>query len=177
MYREYLDTIFNNYQKSKEYFLNNPDKLINLERSMTDHLVEIISDNIQSLREDYDEASYLYPFWSNYPPEDRGRDPVGDQIPWIEVGEHSIGENVSRILFKYATIREVGLPSGPDNRFVVKSDFIQQSTNFTDCAMLFMDIKSVGPRDDADHIVLSPYQASGDGIWTNKELKSSTECR
>lgn len=135
---------------------------------MTNYLVSTISENVDSLEDDYNEASYLYPFWSNYPPEDRGRSPIGDQIPWIEVGEHSIGENVSRIMFKKARIREVGLPSGPDDRFVIKSDFIRQSTSFTDSAMLFMDIKSVGPRDDADHIVLSPYQASGDGIWTSK---------
>jgi hypothetical protein len=31
--------------------------------------------------------------------------------------------------------------------------------------MFFIDIKSVGPRDDADHTVLSPFQVSGDGVW------------
>ncbi len=169
MYREKLDTIFQNYQKSRSYFIENPDKLISLERFVTTKIVEMISENITSLTKDYNEASYLYPFWCNYPPEDRGRAPKGDQIPWIEVGEHAIGENITHMLFKYNNVREIGLPSGPDDRFLFSSDIIQECTGITDSAMVFMDIKSVGPRDNQPHMVISPYQASGDGIWNKRD--------
>lgn len=184
MYKQYQETIFANYKCSRDYFLNNPSALIGLERLMTNYAVRTIRENIDRLVKDYNEASILYPFWGNYPPEDRGRAPVGDQIPWIEVGEHAIGENISRMMFKLDSMREVGLPSGPDNRFVVCCPEIKKETQITDHAMIFMDIKSVGPRDDAEHIVISHYQASGDGIWesidsmmTNSPLKATGKHR
>jgi len=38
----------------------------------------------------------------------------------------------------------------------------------TDAAWLMLDIKSVGPRDDANHTVMSHNQVSGNGVWKNK---------
>lgn len=140
--------------------------LIDIERYITRIINDTIADNFEELAFDYNEASYLNAFWAEYPPDNRGRAPVGDQIPWIEVGEHAIGHKLNRLIAANYEIREIGLPSGADNRFVLISDEIAAITRgFTDRAFVFLDIKSVGPRDNFDHTVISPYQVSGDGIW------------
>lgn len=165
------------YNAARTYFINNPNQLIDLERYITDLVKKSINDNIEEITRDYDEASYLHPFWAEYQPVKRGRDPRGDQVPWIEVGEHAIGEKINRFIASKYRVAEVGLPSGADDRFVIFSDNISKITNgLTNCAFLFLDIKSVGPRDNFDHTVLSPYQVSGDGSWetANKNLVNST---
>ena len=89
-------------------------------------------------------------------------------MPWIEVGEHSVGHKLSRLISEQYQIREIGLPSGAENRFVLYSEEIEKITaGYTNCAFVFLDIKSVGPRDNFNHTVISPYQVSGDGIWKN----------
>ncbi|MDN4607182.1 BglI family type II restriction endonuclease [Sporosarcina highlanderae] len=156
---------FKLYHQARSHYITNFQELINLEKFVTNKTVEIIKNNLQEFVTDYNEASFLHPYWALYPPEDRGRKPKGDQIPWIEVGEHAIGRKLSRLIGNRFTIREVGLPAGPDDRFLLISSELKNFTNFTDCVMFFSDIKSVGPRDDAENIVLSPYQVSGDGLW------------
>lgn len=159
---------FNIYNLARQYFIDNPISLIELERFLTNHLVEIITTNIIEIERDYNEASYLYPFWENYPPEDRGRQPIKDQYPWIEVGEHAIGSKLSRLLDRSFCVKDTGLATGADQRFVLTNDAIKSATNgYTNSAWFFVDIKSVGPRDDQDHTVMSHNQVSGDGIWLN----------
>ena len=170
MFTEKRDLLHQNYIKAREYFIQRHQELIDIEYYIAAIVNNIIQDNYQELENDYNEASYLHPFWANYPPDDRGRAPIGDQIPWIEVGEHSIGHKLCRLIAQEYKISEVGLPSGADNRFVLYSEKISEITNgFTDCAFVFLDIKSVGPRDNFAHTVISPYQVSGDGIWDNVE--------
>jgi Restriction endonuclease BglI len=159
---------FNIYNLARQYFIENPISLIELEKFLTNHLVEIITTNILEIERDYNEASYLYPFWENYPPEDRGRQPIKDQYPWIEVGEHAVGSKLSRLLDRSFHLRDTGLPTGSDQRFMLTDDTIQAATHgYTNSAWFFVDIKSVGPRDDQDHTVMSHNQVSGDGIWLN----------
>lgn len=170
MYNLYRDETFKEYNIARNYFIENPTQLIAIENFITKLINEIIQDNYTEFCNDYNEASYLYPFWANYPPDNRGRAPVGDQIPWIEVGEHAVGHKLSRLIANYYKISEIGLPSGADNRFSIATTEISNLCNgFTDQAFIFLDIKSVGPRDNFNHIVISPYQVSGDGIWNNKE--------
>ncbi len=170
MFYEARDIQFNAYQEARRFFIRNPRILIYVEKYVTELVNEIISENYDEIERDYNAASYLHPFWAEYPPEDRGRSPVGDQVPWIEVGEHAVGHKINRLIAAQYEIAEVGLPSGADNRFVLFSDTISAITDgFTDRVFLFLDIKSVGPRDNYDHAVLSPYQVSGDGIWTAPE--------
>lgn len=157
------------YNRARTYFIHNPQHLINLEQYIFETITHLISQLQYEIKRDYDEASFLYPFWRNYPPEKRGRQPIGDQVPWIEVGENVIGAKLSRILPTYFAVRDSGIPSGPDNRYVVSHKRIREITGITDSAWLFVDIKSVGPRDDADHAVMSHNQISGDGLWTIQE--------
>lgn len=169
MFYENRAALFQAYSDAREYFVENPLCLIELEEYITITINDLIETNYCEIEEDYNEASFLHPFWANYPPEDRGRSPVGDQVPWIEVGEHSVGHKLNRIISEHYTIAEIGLPSGADNRFILYSPRIAEITHgLTDKAFVFLDIKSVGPRDNFDHTVLSPYQVSGDGIWRNE---------
>lgn len=177
MYNEKRNLLFDKYTTGKSFFVSQPDTLIRIERYVSDIINTTIVDNFTELEHDYNEASYLNPFWANYPPEERGRAPVGDQVPWIEVGEHAIGHKLNRIIAQDYTVSEVGLPSGADNRFVLRSDEISNITKgLTDSAFVFLDIKSVGPRDDFDHTVISPYQVSGDGLWNapSENMENST---
>jgi hypothetical protein len=132
--------------------------------------VSLVQSNLAEIKNDYNEASYLYPFWENYPPEDRGRQPIMDQYPWLEVGEHAIGAKLPRLLVNSFDVRDTGIPTGADQRFVISSKNILEATQgFTNSAWLFIDIKSVGPRDDQDHTVMSHNQVSGDGTWENSQ--------
>ncbi len=159
---------FTTYNSARNHFIANPDSLIELEKFLTNHLATIIKENISEIKKDYNEASYLYPFWENYPPEDRGRQPIKDQYPWIEVGEHAIGSKLSRLLNSSFRVRDTGLPTGSDQRFVLTNDTITNATGgITDSVWFFVDIKSVGPRDDQHHTVMSHNQVSGDGLWIN----------
>lgn len=159
---------FNLYNLARNCFIAKPNCLIELEYFITKHLVSLVTNHLGEIKRDYNEASYLYPFWENYPPEDRGRQPIKDQYPWIEVGEHAIGSKLPRLLSQIFDIRDAGFPNGADQRFILTNNGIGKATQgFTNSAWLFVDIKSVGPRDDQDHTVMSHNQVSGDGIWVN----------
>lgn len=160
---------FASYNDARVTFVREFERLIALERFFADYLVEVLRKNYGAIAADYDEASFLYPFWQNYPPDERGRQPVGDQFPWIEVGEHSIGSKLPRLLEADFKIRDSGLPTGADKRFVLSSPRIKEICGITDTAWLFVDIKSVGPRDNFPHTVMSHNQVSGDGIWEQEE--------
>jgi hypothetical protein len=143
-----------------------PELLENLEHFLAQSVGEATASFILKAEEDYNAASILYPFWENYPPEERGRQPRGDQFPWIEVGEHAIGEKLGRTLASRFNVDDIGFPSGADQRFVISSSEIREATGgLTDSAWLNIDIKSVGPRDDSDHAVMSHNQISGSGEW------------
>lgn len=164
MFNEKRELMFNQYNRARNYFIQNPNQLIEVEHHIVNLVNHTIAYNLEEIKKDYNEASYLYPFWAEYQPVKRGRDPRGDQVPWIEVGEHAVGEKINRFISSQYRIAEVGLPSGADDRFVLYSDEISKITQgFTNCVFLFLDIKSVGPRDNFDHTVVSPYQVSGDG--------------
>jgi hypothetical protein len=176
MYNKYRVRMFEVYNEVRETLLKTPSTIIRTEKYLTELVCNMFTKQYGEFETDYNEASFLHPFWANYPPDDRGRSPVGDQIPWIEVGEHAIGHKASRLLSKLFTVREIGLPSGADNRFLIIDPNIEGITGgITDRALMLLDIKSVGPRDKFDHTVVSPYQVSGDGIWddVNKSLTNS----
>jgi hypothetical protein len=170
MFNKYREQQFNCYNEARKYFLNNSDALIQIERFCMNLLSEFMTKNHDEIQRDYNESSFLYPFWQNYPPEDRGRMPKGDQYPWIEVGEHIFCPKLSRFLASSFTIRDTGIPTGPDDRYIVYDEKIRSVLKITDSLWLFIDIKSVGPRDDQDHAVMSHNQISGNGKWTEKDF-------
>ena len=170
MFNKFRNSQYSIYKQARNYFIQNYDQLIEIEKFISLKINEIVNNNIQQIADDFNEASHLYPFWQNYPPEERGRAPIGDQYPWIEVGEHTIGDKLPRLLEPYFSIRDVGLPTGADVRLVLTHPQINNLTNsFTDTCWLFLDIKSVGPRDDQSHAVMSPNQISGSGRWDSAD--------
>jgi hypothetical protein len=167
MFDKYLNSQFKLYNDARKLLISQPQILIELERYLTELFRDALEGELENIVRDYNEASYLYPFWQNYPPDNRGRMPRGDQFPWIEVGEHAIGDKLPRLLRKDFEVEEVGIPTGPDERLVVSNNRIKEITNgLTSSAWLFIDIKSAGPRDDAWHSVMSHNQISGNGEWT-----------
>lgn len=166
MFNKFRNSQYSIYNQARNYFIQNYEQLIEIEKFISLKIYEIVNNNIQQIVNDFNETSYLYPFWQNYPPQERGRYPIGDQYPWIEVGEHTIGDKLPRLLEPYFSIRDIGLPTGADVRLVLTHPEIKNLTNnFTDTCWLFLDIKSVGPRDDQNHAVMSPNQISGSGRW------------
>jgi len=157
------------YGAARTFFGENPASLIALEKLLCDVVYDLIESNLGDFVRDYNEASFLFPFWQNYPPEERGRMPVGDQFPWIEVGEQVFGNKLVRLLANQFQVRDAGVPSGPDPRMVLSSPSIRDAcAGYTDACWLFLDIKSVGPRDDQEHAVMSHNQISGDGSWKSE---------
>lgn len=166
MFNKFRKDQFLLYQKARDHLIKHPSILISLEKFVSEYTYRMLKGNISAIKADYDEASYLYPFWQNYPPDERGRKPRGDQFPWIEVGEHVIGDKLGRLLSRDFKISDAGIPTGPDKRFILQSELIKKITDgFTDSIWFFVDIKSVGPRDDFEHTVMSHNQISGDGVW------------
>ena len=96
MFNKYRGEFYKRYTTARNHFMKNPNQLICLENYLSIILYNLIKNNIQEIKRDYDEANYLFPFWQNYPPDDRGRQPKGDQFPWIEIGEHAIGAKLPR---------------------------------------------------------------------------------
>ena len=83
------------------------------------------------------------------------------------MGEHAIGDNViSKIDELEGKVKFHGLPAGPDIRYTVFSKGVKEiSNNLLDGYWSMTDIKSVGPRDNYDHAVMSHNQVSGSGKW------------
>ena len=165
MFSKYEGEQFNEYHKALDFFAHNPETLEQVELFVMREIEHFIDLHLPEIVRDYNEASYLHPFWRNYPPLDRGRDPIGDQYPWIEVGEQVFGNKLSRYFAANFSVKDSGLPSGSDDRCVIASERIKQILKITDSVWVFVDIKSAGPRDDFEHAVMSPYQISGSGNW------------
>lgn len=171
MFYVHINTQFDLYNFARNQLIKNPKPLIELENYFINHLYKCIESNLLEIKADYNEASYLYPFWKNYPPDDRGRQPIMDQYPWIEVGEHAVGCKLPRLLAQSFNINDPGIPTGTDQRLLLSNNEIELITNnLTNTAWLFIDIKSVGPRDDHSHSVMSHNQISGDGFWENPDV-------
>lgn len=134
-----------------------------IERRYTDLLVDITLRAANSIYVDFCQVTELRPFWSNYPPRQRGRAPSGTAIPWAEVGEKAISQNLVRaITIEDSSITFPGLPLGGDVRFATRD------------ALIHFDVKLTGPNDRADEIVASPHQISGDGVrWENGGIANS----
>jgi hypothetical protein len=129
-------------------------RIIDVEQNVTNKLQKIILENAELLKSDFDLSSELYPFWANYAPLQRGRQPVGDSIPWTEVGQTSLSSNLNRFVVKsdqFNNVQFPGLPSGGDFRFLIDEAFVH------------LDVKVTGPRDVKDEVVASRNQVSGTG--------------
>ena len=151
--RDWVGSMWN-YIQLRDQLIKQKQVITEIEKFSLTQIYNLIVDKKNKIREDYDAASELRPYWINYPPDDRGRQPRGDQIPWIEVGEHAVGDNIVSTLHELGQVRFEGIPAGPDLRFTLRSDELKNLSNgLIDGYWSMTDVKSVGPRDDFDHVV------------------------
>ncbi|MEO0043029.1 MAG: hypothetical protein RL329_2477 [Bacteroidota bacterium] len=144
----------NEYTSFRNALIANPDTIIELEKAYFNSLFNEILSNASKIKEDFDKTMALKDFWFPYAPRQRGHKPSGNALPWGEVGEKVLEAYLYKaILNLFPTVRFIGLPYGHDVRFV------------TDNAFIHLDIKSTGPTDNADEVVSSPNQVTGDGLF------------
>lgn len=146
-----------------ELISNELAHIVAIEQQYMNFLVDVTLRAADSIHTDFCQVTELMPFWVNYPPRQRGRAPSGASIPWSEVGEKAISQNLVRALtLEDTSITFPGLPLGGDIRFA------------TNDALIHFDVKLTGPNDRADEIVASPHQISGDGVrWENNGVVNS----
>jgi hypothetical protein len=127
-------------------------------------LNDVLLPTAENIRLDFSTRPFeLLPFWINYPPEQRGRAFSGKSIPWLELGEKTIGSNlIKELSLRFRDIIFPGLPTGGDIRFLTGNVFIH------------LDIKLTGPTDNPNEVVVPPNQVSGDGKHWKKGVINST---
>lgn len=141
------------YDEARAHLMrDNCTHLIELEKNTTALLINSITAVATRIKVDFDEATELMPFWEKYAPVQRGHKPRGEAFPWGEVGEKVVeGHLYSLMPNIFENVRFIGVPYGHDIRFVTKDAFIH------------IDAKSTGPTDNADEVVSSPNQVTGNG--------------
>ena len=147
-----------------ELISNQSSKILELEKHYTDVLVKFIFDNFFDIEEDFNTSFSLSPFWEAYAPIQRGYKPSGQAYPWGEVGEKVLeGYLYSGLSKIFDNFRFPGIPYGHDVRFITDEVFIN------------IDIKSTGPTDNVNEVVVSPNQVTGDGIYTGHGIVNNNE--
>ena len=81
-----------------ELISNELAHIVAIERQYMNFLVDVTLRAADSIYTDFCQVTELMPFWVNYPPRQRGRAPSGSSIPWSEVGEKAISQNLVRAL-------------------------------------------------------------------------------
>jgi len=127
-------------------------------------LQELILKAADRIRADFNKVNELRPFWTNYQPRQRGRSPLGNSIPWLEVAEKTVSTHLIQALTleNLTDLAYPGLPLGGDVRFT------------TGEVLIHFDIKATGPNDNPGEVVASPFQISGDGkLWDGDGFMNS----
>jgi len=137
-----------------------PDILLALEHELSRVLKEVAEQKLpqieSSIRRGFDKKD-LFPFWSHYAPKQRGRNPIGDNIPSGDLGEKVVGlailsgflENLGSNSF----LSPIGFPFGGDYRWITAI----KGNPF----VLHLDIKATGPRDNPNELVVPATQVTG----------------
>ena len=71
MFTQYARDQFDLYQRAVDFYKKNYKNLINIEYFIMKEICHFIDLYLPEIQRDYNEASYLYSFWKNYPPLDR----------------------------------------------------------------------------------------------------------
>jgi hypothetical protein len=149
--------MMNNYSHFRNTLTNNVESIISYEKFYFDKLFTEIMHNASDIKKDFDQNFDIKNFWYRYAPRQRGHKPSGTSLPWSEVGEKVLDAYIYKcVLNIFPDARFIGLPYGHDVRFVTGNMFIH------------LDIKSTGPTDNADEVVASPNQVSGNGYYCDE---------
>lgn len=144
---------FKKYNDARSFLLSdNCSALLKLEQETTQNLIDNILKVAGNIKSDFDKATELKPFWERYAPVQRGHKPRGEAFPWGEVGEKVVEGHLYSLMPQiFNNVRFIGVPYGHDIRFT------------TDNAFIHIDAKSTGPTDNAEEVVSSPNQVTGNG--------------
>jgi hypothetical protein len=144
--------MMNRYNQLRNQLIANPIAIINLEKMYFEAIFHELTASASQIKQDFDKTMDIQSFWYRYAPRQRGHKPRGTSLPWSEVGEKVLDAYLHKIILnRFPKVRFIGLPYGHDVRFV------------SDEAFIHLDIKSTGPTDNADEVVASPNQVSGNG--------------
>ena len=135
----------------------NPAALVAFEKVYMQHLLAVLEQTVKNMYTDFNEsAGDLLPFWLNYPPEQRGRNPKNEATPMLELGEKLTSSHLIHAVSNYfGDVTFPGLPTGGDVRFATSE------------ALVHLDIKVSGPNETPNDLVVPPNQVSGDGANAN----------
>lgn len=153
------------YFQTRLSLVNKPETILLVEEKFTAFLLDVVLEIAEDISIDFSKnAQALLPFWRNYPPEQRGRQPTGAAIPLLELGEKTISSHLIRKLTKrLPKMGFAGVPTGGDVRFSTEDTFVH------------FDIKLTGPNDNPNELVVPPNQISGDGRgWKNHGMTNSS---
>jgi hypothetical protein len=149
----------NLYFQERDRLLNNTNEIVRAEESFQDELVHnVLANCFASIHREFSISPVtLLRFWQNYPPEQRGRQPMGHSVPWLELGEKVLAFNIiSELSKRHPNLKFHGLPTGGDMRFTLPGLYIH------------LDIKMTGPNDNPNEVVVPPNQVSGAGEEWNE---------
>ncbi len=135
-----------------------PSELLVLERAAADALKNAALRQLPIIKAAIDGGfGDLFPFWSQYAPRQRGRDPIGDNVPSGDLGEKVVGialvAGLLQELGASTFVAPVGLPYGGDYRWIASINGVHVS--------MHIDIKSTGPRDNPNELVVPANQVTG----------------
>jgi hypothetical protein len=144
------------YNEAYTFYKENPEKVVEEEQEVARVLMEVALSEAPKIERDWNHAADTRPCWIERAPKQRGKDPSGDGVPWIEVAEYVPLTHLKiGLVSRYGSeLSFPGLPTGGDLRVAFGSK------------VLHLDAKAAGPNDRSDEVVVPPYQISGDGLLT-----------
>lgn len=146
----------------QSYLAYGGKELLRLEEAVTRTVLKALFEKALLIQRDFNVSIETSPFWQSYAPLQRGHKPRGDAFPWGEVGEKVI-EAYVYAYNGFANVSYPGIPYGHDVRFLTDDAFVQ------------IDAKSTGPTDNADEVVSSPNQVTGDGLLENGYIVNTVQ--
>ncbi len=145
------------YTETRARLTANPNLIVLEEKRTRDFLVRLVLSAAPAIDRDWKHAYETRPYWIEAAPKQRGNQPRGTGIPWIEVAECVPMSHISAQLARLLGDDVVypGLPFGGDLRFSLER------------VLVHLDAKAAGPTDSHDEVVVPPFQVSGDGFVTS----------
>ena len=146
------------YNQIRKTLISKPEVILKREQKVFNLIFDKLCESYTDIKTDFDGATQLKDFWIRYAPRQRGHKPRGTSLPWGEVGDKVLDAYMYKtIISVFKNPRFIGLPYGHDLRFLIEEGFVH------------IDTKSTGPTDNADEVVSSPNQVSGDGLTCNTD--------
>jgi hypothetical protein len=129
----------------------NPNLIVTEERKTAGFLVDALLHVAPAIERDWKHSQETLPYWIEAAPKQRGRQPRGEGVPWIEVAEYvPISHMAGELGRRYGSNAVFpGLPTGGDLRFSLER------------VLVHLDGKAAGPNDKHDGLLRLPTSFLG----------------